>query len=158
MLSSVLSFCVLNGKAYPVVRKWTGDKLYPTYRPWKLLTANHPFIGFYLGQNKHSDLRAKEQIERWLNPRESTNLIQVSRRVKQPAFVMLERDCVYGRLPRLGELGFGILFSPEQTYQNLSQFVGNYLRDSPDLKPPATVSDRDRITQHGFDLKRSFRR
>jgi hypothetical protein len=62
-----------------------------------------------------------------------------------------------GRLPRLGELGFAAIFSAEQAYQNLSYFVGNYLRDSADLNPPAAVSDRDRIVQHGFDLKKSFR-
>lgn len=155
-----MGFCVLNGKAYPTVRKSTSSGLQTTYEPWKILKANHPFVDFYLNHKstRYSNLRAKEQVESWLSPKESAQLIEVSRQVKQPTFIMLDRDSVYGELPRLGELGFAALFSPEQIYQNLSQFVGNYLRDSPDVNPPLTVSNRDRILQHGFDPKKSFRR
>jgi hypothetical protein len=162
-----MGFCVLNGKAYPRVRKgirdenWIRNEINPyTYEPWKILKANHPFIDFYLKHNniRYSSLRAEEQIESWLNPKESAQLIEVSRQVKQPTFVMLNRDSVDGELPRLGKLGFAALFSSEQAYQNLSQFVGSYLRESPDINPPVTVSNQDRILQHGFDLKKSFRR
>ena len=156
-----MGFCVLNGRAYPTLRKWTrNEQTTYIYEAWKILKANHPFVDSYLQHNstRYSSLRAQEQIESWLNPKESAQLIEVSRQVRQPTFIMLDRDSVYGQLPRLGELGFAALFSPEQAYQNLSQFVGNYLRGSPDVNPPVTVSNQDRILQHGFDLKKSFRR
>jgi hypothetical protein len=164
-----MEFCVLNGKAYPTLKKWTcnetlrkwtrNEQTACIYESWKILKTNHPFVDFYLQHNnkRYSSLRAEEQIEKWLNPKESVQLIEISRQLKQPTFIMLGRNSVYGQLPRLGELGFAALFSPEQAYQDLSQFVGNHLRESPDVNPPVTVSDRDRILQHGFDIKKSFR-
>lgn len=155
-----LDFCVLNGVAYPTVRKWTGRLLEKEFEPYKVLRPNSPFVDFYLkarDPSRYYQLSAKQQIQDWLNPTVSPHLIKISQLVHQPAFVITGPNSVSGQLPRLGELGFAALFSAEQTYQNLSYFVGNYLRDSADLNPPAAVSDRDRIVQHGFDLKRSFR-
>ena len=115
------------------------------------------FLDFYR-QTRGHHTKKEEQIQSWLNPKESHLLLKVSRELQQPAFIIRGRELIEGKLPRLGELGFAALFSAEQMYQNLSYFVGNYLRESADLKPPVTISDRDRILQHGFDLKKSFRR
>lgn len=60
-------------------------------------------------------------------------------------------------IPLLWKLGFPAHFPAEQVYQELALFVGNTLNTNPDITPPAKVSDKDRILQHGFDLKRSFR-
>lgn len=72
----------------------------------------------------------------------------------------------------VGQFGFGIgvyrespcltaekccPLTPQEMYQQLSYYIGNVLRDSPDKQPPVQVSDKDRILQHGFDLKQSFR-
>jgi hypothetical protein len=158
-----LKFCVLNGRAYPLVQKWiTTDryKLEKTKEPFRVLRENDPFIDFYLSSDntgRYGFLRRKEQINLWLEPKQSNTLIKAHQALKQPAFMIVNPEEASGRLPRLGELGFAAIFSAEQAYQNLSYFVGNYLRDSADLNPPAAVSDRDRIVQHGFDLKKSFR-
>jgi hypothetical protein len=41
-------------------------------------------------------------------------------------------------------------------YQEIAMFLTS-LRDNPDSLPPAKVSDKDRLTQKGFDAKISFR-
>ena len=155
-----LVFCALNGMAYPLVRKWEMKDKYRMEKieqPFRLLRENDPFIDFYLSLGNTNRLTRKEQLNLWLEPKQSNALIRAHQDLKQPAFIILGSKKASGRLPRLGELGFPALFSAEQAYQNISYFVGNYLRDSVDLNPPAAVSDRDRIVQHGFDLKRSFR-
>jgi len=166
-----LEYCVLNGIAYPLVRKWiTTDpyKLIKTKEPFRLLRENDPFIDFYLSRNNINSwhkydfttgdfLTRKERISLWLEPKQSNALIKAHQTLKQPAFIVVNSESASGRLPRLGKLGFPALFSAEQAYQNLSYFVSNYLRDSVDLNPPVAVSDRDRIVQYGFDLKKSFR-
>lgn len=60
------------------------------------------------------------------------------------------------QVPNLGKLGFGTIVSAEQMYQNISMFMG-FLKDSPDNVPPISVSDKERLTQKGFDAKVSFR-
>jgi hypothetical protein len=153
-----LTFCVLNGRPYPLVNYWETDRLGITHvQPKRLLREGDAFLDFYR-QTRGHHTKKEEQIQSWLNPKESHLLLKVSRELQQPAFIIRGRELIEGKLPRLGELGFAALFSAEQMYQNLSYFVGNYLRESADLKPPVTISDRDRILQHGFDLKKSFRR
>jgi len=61
------------------------------------------------------------------------------------------------KIPILAELGIPALHSAEQIYQDIAYFIGNKMKESPDLKPPVNVSDKDRIVQHGFDLRQSFR-
>lgn len=60
-------------------------------------------------------------------------------------------------IPILGRLGVPAVYSPEQIYQDIAYFMGNTVHESPDIQPPVKVSDRDRLIQHGFDTKTSFR-
>lgn len=60
-------------------------------------------------------------------------------------------------IPMLSKYGFASVISPDQAYQELDYFIGNLMNESPDLAPPVKVSDKDKIVQHGFDLKTSFR-
>jgi hypothetical protein len=64
---------------------------------------------------------------------------------------------IYNKIPNLQELGIGSVYSPEQLYQDLSYFIGNIMKDNPDIKPPVTIEDSYKITGHGFDIKQSFR-
>lgn len=95
-------------------------------------------------------------------------LVQLSRAVGAPVFV-IERysyiDSNYDTcglliqpdIPKLGEIGLAAYYPAEQLYQDLSYLMGNLMHDCPDLKPPSSVSDKDKIVQHGFDVKQSFR-
>ena len=57
----------------------------------------------------------------------------------------------------LEDLGFASLMNAEQLYQDIATYITNVLRSNPDITPPVQVSDKDKIGQHGFDLKQSFR-
>ena len=46
--------------------------------------------------------------------------------------------------------------SPESLYQRIYNFFIE-TNDNVDLRPPVELSEKDRITEHGFDLKKSFR-
>ena len=43
-------------------------------------------------------------------------------------------------------------------YQEISYFIGNTMNESPDIKPPVEISNKDKISKAGFDLKNSFRK
>jgi hypothetical protein len=96
-----------------------------------------------------------------------SQLIELSRLVGAPVFVIdgYRWDwkskkmilAVDAEIPILAELGLPAIYKAEQLYQDLSYFMGNLMQPSPDLQPPVEVGDKDRIVQHGFDLKRSFR-
>lgn len=64
---------------------------------------------------------------------------------------------MYNKIPNLQELGIASVYSPEQLYQDLSYFIGNIMKDNPDINPPVIIEDIHKITGHGFDLKQSFR-
>lgn len=98
---------------------------------------------------------------------EDPDLVGLSRAVGAPVFVIegyiydwrtkKTRLTIRTEVPILGDLGLPAIYPAEQLYQDLSYFIGNKMKDSPDLQPPTVLSDKDRIVQHGFDLKKSFR-
>lgn len=61
------------------------------------------------------------------------------------------------RIPVLQDVGFASIMSAVQCYQEISHFLGNVLRESPDTKPPIQVDDKYKIIGAGFDTKTSFR-
>lgn len=56
--------------------------------------------------------------------------------------------------PKLADLQFYKVIEPWRAYQELSMFLGNIA--APD-RVPVTIADRDRVQQHGFDMKYGFR-
>lgn len=99
-------------------------------------------------------------------------IVEVSRRASlyrgnfkpMPVFVIrrineAHSQCVQfvERTPVLSSLGLPAFLSAEQCYQEIAYFVGNVLRESPDMKPPVEIGNRDKIVAAGFDLKQSFR-
>jgi hypothetical protein len=56
--------------------------------------------------------------------------------------------------PRLEDLGFDRIRDPFSAFQDISMYLSNILIEQ---KPTATINDKYRIPQHGFDLKESFR-
>jgi hypothetical protein len=94
-------------------------------------------------------------------------LVDLSRKVKSPVFVILWVDRKYrsdkiyvkvaGQCPILKEIGMPTLIPAQQMYQELAYFVGNTMKDHPDTEPPVEVSNTSKILNAGFDLKQSFR-
>lgn len=56
--------------------------------------------------------------------------------------------------PRLKDIGFDRIKNPFDAFQEISMYLSNILVEQ---KPVASVEDKYRIQQHGFDLKESFR-
>ena len=93
-------------------------------------------------------------------------LIDISRKVGSPIFSVIGSDWIRhkgyqlhieGNAPRLIEYGFAKIIPAEQLYQELEYFLSNVLNESPDIKPPVTISNEDMIESKGFDKKISFR-
>lgn len=72
--------------------------------------------------------------------------------LSDPWSVTLSSTCLLH--PKLSDYNFQRVFSAPQAFQEISMFLGNIA--APD-NVPVTVSDKDRIQQHGFD-KWSFRK
>ena len=61
------------------------------------------------------------------------------------------------KVPILSELGIPNIIPAEKIFQELSYFIGNIMKESPDIAPPVEIENDLRIEGHGFDLKQSFR-
>jgi hypothetical protein len=91
---------------------------------------------------------------------ESKTAIQISRKIKAPVFTFVYTNSgviIDSDIPKLVDLGFPTLRSAEQLYQDISYFMANTIHESPDMMPRTVMTDKERILQHGFDLKQSFR-
>lgn len=98
-------------------------------------------------------------------------LVDACRKVGAPVFVInkvhfgggpyvsKEEDTleIDGQCPLLGKVGMAAIIDPYQMYQELAVFVGNKMKESPDMKPPVELDNKQRILKAGFDLKTSFR-
>ena len=61
------------------------------------------------------------------------------------------------KVPLLQDFKFAKIIKPEQMYQKIEWFLNNYVRETPDVKPPVIISNEDLIVSKGFDKKISFR-
>lgn len=87
-------------------------------------------------------------------------LVLISRKLNAPVFTYRLDDgfvSVDGEIPILKDIGIDKLIPPEQLYQDISYFMGNIIKESPDMMPATKMTDKEKIQQHGFDLKQSFR-
>lgn len=113
------------------------------------------------------ELMAKLNRSDLLNSAQATQartdtMIELSRLINAPAFVFgsqysRKKATVEVRCPILQDYGFSGIMPPEQLYQDLSYYVGNVMRPSPDMMPATENSDANKVIAHGFDPKVSFR-
>jgi len=102
--------------------------------------------------------------------KESPFLIELSRKIKEPVFVIQEvnyfgygrtqrsaKIIIAGQCPILNEIGIPAIIQPYQMYQDIAYFVGNTLKPVPDNAPPVEVTNRMKILKAGFDLVTAFR-
>lgn len=64
---------------------------------------------------------------------------------------------IWKDIPKLGEIGFPSVIKAEQIYQDIAYFISNTINESPDNMPITQMSDKEKVIQHGFDIKKSFR-
>lgn len=132
MMKKVVSYCG-EAVAYTIVKN--GGEPNAPRRFWQLTNSYKRGVEYKIAHKLHKE-------------------------TKQP---VLEFDygagglCVSNLVPKLGELGFASIIPAETLYQDIEWYFANVIYHGVDINPPVTISDTDRITQHGFDLKQSFR-
>ena len=148
-------WCSVCGKLYLLVAEGSGVNPLK----YKLITETHPSLSLvYTRSPGHwfKDPAIKELVGV-----PNSTCIEISKKLQIPVFI-LEDPCYKNHVtlnrtaPNLGELGFASIIPPEQIYQEIAMFLTS-LRDNPDSLPPVDISDKDRLTQKGFDAKISFR-
>lgn len=158
--TSPFSWLVFCGKPYPLVK--IKDK-------FELVNEN---IHSSILLNGSRRLIYRERVFTEVG-KQTSHLIELSRKVGHPVFIV-DRTVNLGsvmeiklkdnfksfiecKCPNLGEIGFARIYRPEQVYQDLCYFMANTIKESPDTMKPSILSDKEKILQHGFDIKQSFR-
>jgi hypothetical protein len=96
---------------------------------------------------------------------ENSKIVQLSKIVGHPIFIIKNEYTqsrkrfvlIEGDYPKVDVLGLASIYPAEQLYQDLSYFIVNKMKDSPDMMPRTASSDKEKVVQHGFDVKQSFR-
>jgi hypothetical protein len=98
---------------------------------------------------------------------ENATALALSKIIKQPVFLVdsYHRNWtskstqfeINPHIPVLREYGINHYIQPEQLYQEIAYFMSNKMVDSPDLVVHNNMTDKEKILQHGFDIKQSFR-
>lgn len=87
--------------------------------------------------------------------------VELCKTLKAPVFIVTTdyfSNHVKNLVPNLGQIGFGSIMPPEQAFQEISYFLGNTIKESPDASPVPKITDKEKILTHGFDLVQSFRK
>ena len=89
---------------------------------------------------------------------------RISKEINQPAFFYSQywsckqdrfKFIVEGNIPVLSEVGFPSIMPAEQCYQNIAFYIANMLTKQ---EQPSSMTDKEKVVSHGFDLKKSFRK
>lgn len=165
-------WCAIAGKQYLLARRVTYNKhtgLAQGPSAWQFLHKNNSDYQLLLERKDRLDLFEEDSscaLKNWMGV-SSDVVTKISRKLKAPVFLFKQERTwgenaktveVYPQVPNLGALGLGKVLPAKQVYQEIEYFMSNLIYENPDTQPPAEVSDKDKIKQHGFDLKTSFRR
>ena len=151
----------INGKLYLILNKVAAMYETPSPEAWTVLDEQrHPEIWAYL-HNSRSWWRRDTQEEKYIG-REMPEVLELSRKVGAPVFTFEASwrnniAKVDGNVPILSAMGIPALIPAEQLYQDLSYFIGNTMKGSPDMMPAIQQTNKEKIVASGFDLKASFR-
>ena len=163
--NSEFSWLVVNGACYTlmsIVDPETGKR-----SPPKVFTQEN--FGDYLQSIKPSRyyFPSKEIKHERYQGVKSAIVTELSRQLKQPVFIIKSYTMcrnpdqhifeVDSRIPILQHYQFHKYFNPEQLYQEIAYYISNQMNESPDLVVLDNMTDKEKIQQHGFDLKTSFR-
>jgi hypothetical protein len=156
---------VINGAYFLLVRRgYSGD--------FKVLSKKEfPDLWDYLEKRRRERsyydaiIMKRQNNPEWFVNSHAPELVKLSRLIDAPVFVISNSQfntpegCIRieSEIPILKDYGIPQIFTPQQLYQDISYFVGNTINESPDLAPPTSMGNSEKIVQHGFDLKQSFR-
>ena len=97
-------------------------------------------------------------IEYYISSKEQPFLNMLSKKVRMPIFILTWEDKPYGAARassiHLGDLGYAAITEATQMYQEVAYYVSTHLLNKDE---PLQVGNKEKIEQHGFDLRKSFR-
>ena len=153
---------IVCGKQFLLVSEKQKDN---TYSDYKLITINqyNDIKAYWNSYRKIKD------YDYFVGSISNPIYIEISKLINNPIFEMSDTINLFGddistndtyfefKSLSIGKYGIANFYTPERLYQDLSYFIGNTLKDTPDIKPPVEVSNKDKIIGHGFDYVSSFR-
>ena len=158
---SLIQYLVVNGKFYVMVSILHENGLRGKFR---LLTEEN--FGHCVGRifrrwnTKNIDWSKYFGVE-------SEAATEISQQIKQPVFIVNDiewdrktrtyRFTIDQNIPVLQECGINHHIQPERLYQETAYYISNKMVTSPDLVIVNSMSDKEKIVQHGIDTKQSFR-
>jgi hypothetical protein len=153
-----VAYLIVAGKLYLLSRQrgelWIGQK------PYRIANEKDDLFKLNPWSSRATSFGIEARVEHPF-------LIELSRLVGGPVFVIEEitwtahnrsaKVTVQGQCPILKDLGMASIVPANTMYQDLAYFMGNLMHNTPDVNPPAVLSEKERIVKAGFDLKQSFR-
>lgn len=157
-----VNLLVVAGRAFPIA----GSSI---YRDYHLITMEHPEVIKEVAQYQKSPWGGRslpacvKALEAFTHSQpENPKLLELCREVGHPVFMLLNVDHRHRRpvirytidckLPLLSRItGMAGAYPAQQIYQDLSAYFAHI---EPVITPP---SDLEKVTQHGFDKRVSFR-
>lgn len=163
-----VKFLVVNGLVYTLVAT-TDDK--GLRGPYKLFTEKNFGSEIQGLMIKYRYGYQSEKIIKWEKyfGVEEPLATAISQSIQTPVFIVESFDYDWSvrspttkiiidkNIPILQEYGINHYIQPEQLYQDIAYYVSNKMVTSPDLEVHDNMTDKEKIVQHGFDLKQSFR-
>ena len=167
-LKTRTKYLVVNGKVYVLVSVKNEMGMYD---PYQLFTEKNfkDRVDSLSVRYRWTMFPQKNTVKQWEKyfAFESKVVTEISKMIKQPVFIIdsienrwkeqQTRVAIDKNIPILSEYGLNHYIQPEQLYQDIAYYVSNKMVTSPDLEVHDNMTDKEKIVQHGFDLKQSFR-
>lgn len=157
---------IICGRHFLLVSEKKQDSKFTEYTPYKLLSL----VQYEFFLSKWDGYRKLKPYDYFVGDNHVDSMcIEISKLIKNPIFELSDDINLFGKdistdrnyyefkSSRLDDYDIARVYPPQKLYQDISYFLGNTLNDTPDIKPPVEVSNKDKITGHGFDLITSFR-
>jgi len=104
---------------------------------------------FYFEPSKELD-----HDDNWFIKDNSGYSTDINFKLQQPVILMHEYYTKQWEIPILANYGFASYINSRKMYRMIYDYLG-WMKDNPPI--PDNQSDKEKVSSHGFDLKRSFR-
>ena len=157
---------IINGKHYLLVAVADGAG---GYGKFELFSKKNFEDRYDQIKTRYYSWNAGSKYVKWDDAfgKDSEVALRISQKIEQPVFIINDiiwdykkreyRYVIDKNIPILLEYGINHYIQPEQLYQDIAYFTSNKMVTSPDLVVNDNMTDKEKILQHGFDVKQSFR-
>lgn len=162
VLGCYRKYLAINGRYYMLIATRNEKGLVGPYQLWTEENFGHRLNEVFKPSRYDSKVYKEWALGFGV---ESEAVVNISRQIKQPVFLIDHFNGAVGtksvyidrNIPILEHYGINHHIPPEQMYQEIAYYVSNKMVSSPDLVVHDNMTDQEKILQHGFDFKQSFR-